>query len=76
MKLTKERLILLATSLTIMLVILFAGNESALSKVSLGSLFTVLIWYRTGENISRWMAVAVLWLGLLLLSVVHGFLQQ
>ncbi len=55
-----------AIILVLTLVIAFiVGNGDPVGKLSLALLFSAIIWYRSTHRASKWIAILVLWLGLL-----------
>ena len=75
MRINKNRLILLATNLLILVILLFICNSTVNSQFSLALLFTVLLWKRTEPHVSRWFAVSVLWAGLVFAVIFPQFVQ-
>ena len=66
MKLTKRKLIFAFITVATISIVILVGNSQPVGRVSLGVLFSTLIWYRSDQHVSRWLALLVLWLGILI----------
>lgn len=69
MRFRTTKILLISTNLLILFILFSIGNSEPIGQLSLGVLFTVLLWQRTDQQISRWLAVAVLWVGILFAAV-------
>ena len=56
-------LVILALTLVIVFIV---GNRDPVGKLTLALLFSAIIWYRSTHRTSKWIAILILWLGLLI----------
>ncbi|MFQ5629715.1 MAG: hypothetical protein ACE5I1_13200 [bacterium] len=73
MRYSKNQILLIVTNLLIIAILFSVGNSSPYGQVSLAVLFTVLLWKKTDQQVSRWLALCVLWGGILLAAIWPGF---
>lgn len=72
-RIRKEALLFIAVLALTIAVVAFLDISHTAARVSLGMLFTVVLWFRSEQNPARWIAIAVLWLGFLILMLWTHF---
>lgn len=73
MRLSKNALLTILLYLLILASLPLAVTSQMFGRFSLGILFTVLLWQRTEQSLSRWLAVLILWTGLLVAWLWNWF---